>query len=227
MVVRAILFDAYGTLFDVHSIATLAQELFPLDGSRLAQQWRDTQIEYSRLRTLSGQYRPFSVVTEDALVFALHKLGIDSDAQQRNRLLRQYNRLDVFPETLATLKTLKSLGLPLGILSNGDPPMLGAVLAHAGLAECFDHVLSAHAVERFKTAPEVYQLGLDALAAPAREVLFVSSNCWDVVGARWFGYITLWVNRADAPLEELGVAPHQTGSSLQDVVTFVESVNQR
>lgn len=223
--IKAILFDAYGTLFDVYSIGVLAEELFPGQGSRIAEKWRDTQIEYSRLRTLSGRYRPFSQLTEDALTFALRKLGVESNAQQRHRLLRQYDRLDVFPENLATLKELRSRGLPLGILSNGDPGMLQAVLSHAGFVDLFDHILSAHAVERFKTAPEVYQLGVDAFGVAAKDILFVSSNCWDACGATWFGYTSLWINRGGAPLEELGIAPHRIGSTLRDTVTFVESLN--
>jgi len=221
--IKAILFDAYGTLFDVLSVSVLAEELFSGQGGRIAEKWRDTQIEYSRLRTLCGRYRPFSQLTEDALIFTLRKLGIESSALQRQRLLRQYDRLDVFPENLATLQELKARGLPLGILSNGDPGMLQSVLSHAGFVDLFDHVLSAHAVERFKTAPEVYQLGVDAFGVAAKDVLFVSSNCWDACGATWFGYTTLWINRAGAPLEELGVTPHRIGSTLRDAVTFVES----
>ena len=222
--IRAILFDAYGTLFDVYSISVLAERLHPGRGAALAALWRDKQIEYSRLRTLSNHYRPFSLVTEEALAFALARLGLPTHGDGQRALLEEYGRLEPFPENQAALERLRQRGLPLAILSNGDPPMLERVVAHARLTGMFSHILSADAVGRFKTAPEVYQLGVDAFGVPARELLFVSSNGWDACGATWFGFTTFWINRTGQPPEQLGVSPNRTGRSMQELVDFVESM---
>ncbi len=223
MGIKAVIFDAYGTLFDVYSVARLAETLFPGQGAKLAELWRDKQIEYSRLRTLSGQYRPFSQVTQDSLVFSLRKLRLDDSSPIVQRLVDQYGRLEVFPENAGALAELCELGLPLAILSNGDLPMLEPLLAQSGLGPYFTALLSADQVRRFKTAPEVYQLGPDTLGHAAAQMLFVSSNAWDACGARWFGYQSFWINRAGQPPEELGIAPDATGSSMRDVVAHVRS----
>jgi 2-haloacid dehalogenase len=227
MTIQAVIFDAYGTLFDVYSIGALAERLFPGKGAALAELWRDRQIEYTRLRTLCNTYKPFSEVTEDALVFACNKLKLALTAEARRMLMEQYAKLPAFPENLPVLRQLKSAGLKLAILSNGNPDMLDVVVRAAGMNDLFSHVLSVDTVRKYKTAPEAYQLGIDALGHAAHEILFVSSNCWDICGAGWFGYRTYWVNRADAPLEELGVQPHAQGSTLADLPDFVEHGRRR
>jgi len=221
MPVRAIIFDAYGTLFDVYSIGALAERLFPGKGRALAELWRDKQIQYSQLRTLCSTYRPFWEVTQDALVFACRKLGLELKLEAQNMMMGQYAKLQPFPENLAVMRELKTMGLKLAILSNGNPEMLQAVVQSAGMEELFSHVLSVDAVKKFKTAPEAYQLGTDMLGMAAKDILFVSSNCWDVCGASWFGYKTFWVNRDNAPMDELGVTPHGQGRLLSDLPPFV------
>ena len=206
MTLRAIAFDAYGTLFDVYSVGTLAEQFFPGKGTELAVLWRDTQITYTRIRTLSDRYAPFWQVTEDALVFSTRKLGLDLTEDARKRLMSQYACLSAFPENLGALRELKQLGLPLAILSNGTPEMLDIAVKSAGMGGLFDHLLSVEAVKKYKTAPEAYRLGPDAFKLPTREILFVSSNCWDAIGATWFGYTTFWINRSGQPLEEIGRA---------------------
>lgn len=223
MILRAIAFDAYGTLFDVYSVGALAEQLFPGKGAELAAQWRDTQIAYTRLRTLSDRYVPFWQVTEDALIFSARKLGLDLTDDGRKRLMSQYACLSAFPENLGALKELKKLGLPLAILSNGTPEMLDIAVKSAGMNGLFDHILSVEAVKRYKTAPEAYRLGPDAFKLPTREILFVSSNCWDAIGAAWFGYTTFWINRGGQPLDELGTQPAAQGRLLTDVVSFVKN----
>ncbi len=220
--IRAIAFDAYGTLFDVYSVGALAEQLFPGKGTELAAQWRDTQIGYTRVRTLSDRYIPFWQLTEDALVFSARKLGLDLTADARKRLMSQYACLSAFPENLSALKELKALGLPLAILSNGTREMLDIAVKSAGMSGLFDHLLSVESVKKYKTAPEAYQLGADAFKLPTREILFVSSNCWDALGATWFGYTTFWINRSNQPIEELGVTPTTQGRLLTDVVAFVK-----
>ncbi|GGC69693.1 haloacid dehalogenase type II [Undibacterium terreum] len=222
MSIQAIAFDAYGTLFDVYSIRELGEKLFPGRGMALAELWRDKQIEYTRLRTMCSMYKPFWEVTQDALVFSCNKLGLALTLDAQNALMGQYARLQAFPENLGVLQQLRASGLKLSILSNGNPHMLQSAVDAAGMQGLFSHLLSVEAVKKFKTAPEAYQMAPDVFGLPAKNILFVSSNCWDACCATWFGYTTFWVNRASAPLEELGVVPHGQGRSLTDVVDFVE-----
>ena len=217
---RAVLFDAYGTLFDVYSVALLAEQLFPGFGERLSLLWRDKQIDYTRLTSMSGQYRPFWELTRAGLRFAAQRLGLDMNAVHEDRLMNQYRHLSSFPENREVLAELKARGIPAGILSNGDPEMLGVAVKSAGFSGLLAHVISVHALKKFKTDPATYALGTQALNLPAKDILFVSSNGWDAIGATWFGYTTLWVNRADLPLEQLGTAPTHTGTSLRDVLDF-------
>lgn len=217
---RAVLFDAYGTLFDVYSVSLLAEQLFPGQGERLAVLWRDKQIEYTRLVSMSGHYRPFWELTRAGLRFAAQRLGLALDATAEERLMNQYRHLSAFPENREVLQALKARGVTTGILSNGDPDMLGVAVKSAGFSGLLDHVLSVHATRTFKTDPAAYAVGPDALGLAPREILFVSSNGWDAIGATWYGFTTLWVNRAGLPLEQLDTAPTRTGSSLRDVLDF-------
>ena len=223
MTVKAIIFDAYGTLFDVYSISALANRLFPGKGTALAELWRDKQIQYSQLRTLCSTYKPFWEVTQDALVFSCRKLGLDLGLEAQNTMMGQYAKLQPFPENLAVLRALKANGMKLVILSNGNQDMLAAAVGNARMDDLFSHVISVDSVKKFKTAPEAYQLGTDLLGAAARDIVFVSSNGWDICGASWFGYRSFWVNRADAPMEELGVTPHGQGRLLSDLLPFIEA----
>ncbi len=217
---KAVLFDAYGTLFDVYSVGLLAEQLFPGQGDKLSLLWREKQIDYTRLLTLSGRYRPFWDVTRDGLRYAALRLGLKLDPLAEDRLMNQYRHLSTFPENAGVLAELKRKRVRTGILSNGDPDMLAVAIKSAGLAGLVDPVLSVHSVQRFKTDAAAYALGPQALGLAAREILFVSSNGWDAIGATWFGYTTLWVNRANAPPEQLGTEPTRTGRSLRDVLDF-------
>lgn len=225
--IQAVAFDAYGTLFDVHSVASLAEQLFPGKGDALSALWRDRQLEYSRLRTLSNRYKPFWDVTRDALRFACRRLELAADSSTEEALMNQYARLSAFPENLAALQSLRAMGMPLAILSNGNPAMIDVAVRSAGMSGLFDHVLSADAVGRFKTAPEVYALGPAAFGLDVSRILFVSSNGWDVCAATWYGFETFWINRAGAPLEVLDVEPTATGCLLTDVVSHVQARNGR
>ncbi|HEY4541673.1 MAG TPA: haloacid dehalogenase type II [Noviherbaspirillum sp.] len=223
MSIQAIVFDAYGTLFDVYSVGALAEKLFPGQGEALAALWRDKQIEYTHLRTLCAVYKPFWEVTQDALVFSCKKLGLDLTLDAQNALMGEYAHLHAFPENREVLQQLQAMGFKLAILSNGNPQMLDAAITAAGMDGMFSHVLSADAVGKYKTAPEVYQLAPDVFGLSARHILFVSGNGWDVCGATWFGYTTFWVNRSGAPLEELGVAPNASGSDMRALLDYLRS----
>ena len=223
MTPRAVLFDAYGTLFDVYSVALLAEQLFPGRGQAVAQIWRDKQIEYTHLCSMAGRWRPFWDITRAGLRHAAARLKLELDTTAEERLMNQYHHLSAFPENLDVLNALKARGIPAGILSNGDPEMLAVAVKSAGLARLLDPVLSVQPVRRFKTDPACYALGPQALNLPARDILFVSSNGWDAIGATWYGYTTLWVNRAGAPLENLDTEPTRTAASLRAVLDFFPS----
>ena len=222
MKLKAVLFDAYGTLFDVHSVALLAEQLFPGQGDKLSQLWRDKQIEYTRLVTMSApgseRYRPFWDITRAGLRYAAAKLALDLQPAAEERLMNQYRHLSAFAENHEVLAELKQRGVMAGILSNGDPDMLGVAVKSAGFSGLLQHLISVHPARRFKTDPAAYALGTAALKLPAREILFVSSNAWDALGATWFGYTTLWINRTGAPPEQLGTEPSFTGRNLRDVL---------
>jgi 2-haloacid dehalogenase len=220
---KAVLFDAYGTLFDVYSVALLAEQLFPGQGNALSVLWRDKQIEYTRLVTTSNHgahYKPFWELTRAGLRYACKRLALELAPADEERLMNQYRHLSAFPENKEVLVALKAKGVVTGILSNGDPEMLGIAVRSAALEGLLDHVLSVDPVRKYKTDPEAYALGPQATGLEAKQIAFVSCNAWDALAATWFGYRTLWVNRYQLPFEELGTQPTRTGTSLRDVLTF-------
>jgi 2-haloacid dehalogenase len=220
---RAVLFDAYGTLFDVYSVGLLAEQLFPGQGNALGVLWRDKQIEYTRLVTTSNDgshYKPFWELTRAGLRYACRRLALELTPAREERLMNQYRHLSAFPENKEVLLALKDKGVVTGILSNGDPEMLGIAIRSAGLEGLLDHVLSVDAVRKYKTHPDAYGLGPQATGLDAKQIAFVSCNAWDALAATWYGYRTLWVNRYQLPFEELGTQPTRTGSSLRDALAF-------
>ncbi|WP_374667197.1 haloacid dehalogenase type II [Ramlibacter sp.] len=222
---RAVLFDAYGTLFDVYSVGLLAEQLFPGQGQALAVLWRDKQIDYTRLVSASNDgahYRPFWDLTRAGLRYACKRLGLDLMPEREQQLMNQYRHLSAFPENREVLQALKARGVVTGILSNGDPDMLGVAVRSAGLEGLLDHVLSVDSVRRYKTHPEAYALGPQATGLEPKQIAFVSCNGWDALAATWYGFRTLWVNRYQLPFEELGTEPTRTGRTLRDVLAFFD-----
>jgi 2-haloacid dehalogenase len=200
--IRGYVFDAYGTLFDVHSVVEAGRAL-TADPLALSTLWRQKQLEYTWLRSLMGRYEDFWAVTEAALRYSVRRLGLAASETQLATLMDAYNRLACFPDVRDGLARLADR--PRAILSNGAPRMLAAAVASAGLSGALDHVISVDRVRIYKPAPAVYALGPETLGLPAGDLLFVSSNAWDVAGAKAFGYRVAWCNRAGAPEEELGV----------------------
>ena len=200
----AYVFDAYGTLFDVHAaVRRHAGEIGP-DGQLLSDIWRAKQLEYSWVRTLMGAYADFWQLTEQALDFAFRKVPT-ADPRLRAKLLEAYWRLDCYPEVPAVLKALKAAGARLAILSNGSPAMLEAAVKSAALDQVLDDVFSVDTIRRFKTDPAVYDMVTHRVAALSRNaVSFQSSNRWDIAGATRFGFRTVWINRSDQPDEYPG-----------------------
>ena len=213
---RAVVFDAYGTLFDVATAAErTADELGPR-WKTLADLWRARQLQYSWLRSLMGRHADFWEVTGDALDFALDELGL-SDAALRERLMALYRRLGAYPEARATLERLRSGGLRLAVLSNGAPDMLAAAAESAGLDAFLEASLSVEEVGVYKPHPSVYQLAVDRLGLPPAEMAFVSSNGWDAHGAAAFGLRVAWCNRAGQASERLPGAIAATVRSLSEL----------
>ena len=204
--VSAYVFDAYGTLFDVHAAISRHRAAAGPDADRFSDIWRTKQLEYTWTLTLAGHYADFWTLTERALDFAFARVP-SVDRGLRPQLLEAYRTLDAFPDARAALAALKALGLRVAILSNGTPSMLSAAVEAAGMAEYLDAVLSVHAVQQYKPRPEVYELVTDALALERSNVGFVSSNRWDVMGAASFGFQTYWVNRLAVPDEYADFAP--------------------
>jgi 2-haloacid dehalogenase len=220
---KAVLFDAYGTLFDVYSVGLLAEQLFPGHGQALSVLWRDKQIEYTRLVTTSNHgahYKPFWELTQAGLRYSCKKLGLVLTPAHEHQLMNQYRHLSAFPENREVLQALKAKGVVTGILSNGDPDMLAVAVKSAGLDDLLDHVISVHGIRKYKTHPDTYALGPQATGLDAKQIAFVSSNAWDALAATWYGFRTLWVNRYQLPFEELGTQPTRTGTSLRDTLSF-------
>jgi len=211
---KAFVFDAYGTLFDVHSVVEAGRAL-TADPQALSTLWRQKQLEYTWLRTLMGRYEDFWAVTEAALRFALQRLGIAAGDEAVRQLMEAYLSLATFPDVPGALSAMAPT--PLGILSNGSPRMLAAAVHSSGLGSTFRHVLSVDAVKVYKPSPAVYEMATRAFGLPAGDILFVSSNAWDVAGAKAFGYRTCWCNRLAAPMDRLGVSPDLEVSRLDEI----------
>ncbi|MBD2748099.1 haloacid dehalogenase type II [Microvirga sp. BT688] len=214
---KAVIFDAYGTLFDVHSAVGRHMAQVGADAARFSEVWRTKQLEYSWVLSLAGRYEPFWTLTEQALDYAFARFP-DIDRSLRPLLLEAYRTLNAYPEVLRTLQALRMRGLRTGILSNGDPSMLGAAVDSANLAGDLDLVLSVDAVQIFKTSPRSYDLVLKALPVSASEVVFVSSNRWDIAGAAAFGFTPVWVNRLGLPDEYAELAPSAVIASLDGLI---------
>ena len=213
MAPAAWVFDAYGTLFDVHSVARRCDSLWPGKGAALSHLWRAKQLEYTWQRSLMQRYRPFSGVTRDALAYACEALGLELTAERMEAVMSEYLALAVFPDVEATLERLG--GKKKVILSNGSPDMLHPLVSHSQLR--FDAVLSVDARKVYKPAPETYELVLQEIALPRKDIGFVSSNCWDALGARSFGFRAWWINRTGAPVDRLGFEPERILRSLAEV----------
>jgi 2-haloacid dehalogenase len=210
---RAVVFDAYGTLLDVHSAVQRHAGSVGPDAKSMSDTWRQKQLEYSWVLSLSGRYTPFWTLTERALDYALARHP-NVNPSLRPALLEAYRRLDAYPEVPAALDALRAAELKTAILSNGDTAMLDMAVRSAALHDHLDTVLSVDPAGIFKTSPRAYDLAPQRLGVDKREIVFVSSNRWDVAGAAAYGFTPVWVNRTDQPDEYPGLAPAQMIDSL-------------
>lgn len=225
MTIKVCVFDAYGTLFDVAAAARVAagepgREALAAIWPQLAEDWRRKQLEYSWLRAVTGDYVPFWQVTKDGLDWAMERAGLD-DPELRERLLALYWELAAYREVPFVLATLKARGLACAILSNGSPDMLEGAVDSAGIGEYLDALLSVEEVGIFKPARAVYDLVGARFGTAPSDVLFVSSNGWDVAGASAYGFRTVWVNRAGLPGDRLMAEPAHVLSDLSAIPELI------
>jgi 2-haloacid dehalogenase len=216
MTIDALVFDAYGTLYDVHSVMRRCESSFPGKGAQLSQLWRAKQLEYTWQRSLMQRYVPFSTVTREALAYSCAALELDLSVQLMEALMSEYLSLAPFPEVA---KALARLPMKKAILSNGSPDLLDPLVRQSGLR--FDAVISVDELKVFKPAPQVYELAVRRLDTPKERIGFVSSNCWDALGAKSYGFRVYWINRGGAPVDRLGFTPDaqlQTLAELADEV---------
>jgi 2-haloacid dehalogenase len=193
MTIKAVVFDAYGTLYDIQSVAAVTEEAFPGYGEIITQIWRIKQLEYTWLRSLMHRYEDFSVITKDSLAYTIRVLGLKQDATAFERIMDKYLHLDLYPDATATLAALKERKL--AILSNGSSDMLNTLVRNSGLDRVLDATISIDSQRIFKPAPDAYTLIESRLGARPAEVLFVSSNPWDACGAKAFGLNVAWIER--------------------------------
>jgi len=220
--IKALAFDAYGTLFDVFSVTALCDQLFPGKGNTLAQLWRVKQLQYSMMRSLMGRHKDFWQLTEDGLAYASESLKLELTADKRQRLMEAYLGLAAFPDVKPGLEALKRQGLALAILSNGEPKMLEAAARSAGIDGLLDRIISVEDVKIFKPSPRTYNLGAEHMNIRSSELGFVSSNSWDVAGAASAGLLTFWIQRSAAePPEKLGFAADHVVKALTDLTPLV------
>ncbi len=211
-------FDAFGTLFDVHSVAREHAAALGPNWLRLSEIWRNKQLEYTWIHAGLNEHIPFREITRQSLQYALRIMSLDQGIAPR--LLESYQRLAVFPEVHSVLRALKARGAKLAILSNGDMDMLDDIVENANLAGVFDAVISARVAGTFKPVPKVYALATDVFKVKPEAITFLSSNRWDIAGAASFGFQTIWVNRAGNPDEY----PHlPAGKTVRDLAPLIEA----
>lgn len=208
MTIKATVFDAYGTLYDVQSVADVTEDEFPGYGAIITQVWRIKQLEYTWLRSLMQRYQDFSLVTRDSLAYTLRSLGLQYDDEILARIVDKYLHLDPYPDALAALAAMKDRKL--AILSNGSPDMLGALVRNSGLDRLLDATISVDAKKIFKPSPEAYALIEQVLQIPPADVLFISSNPWDACGAKAFGLNVAWIERVSPEAMALACIESET-----------------
>jgi 2-haloacid dehalogenase len=222
MGIKALAFDAYGTLFDVFSVTALCEQLYPGNGNQLAQIWRAKQLQYSFLRSLMGRHRDFWGLTEDGLTWAAKSLHLDLTAEKKKQLMDAYLSLAAFPDVKPGLEMLKKQGVKLTILSNGEPKMLEAAAGSAGIRDLLDDIISVEDVKIFKPSPRVYYLVPERMKVTTPELGFVSSNSWDMNGAASAGLTTFWIQRSAAEVpEELGFQANAVVTAITDLTPLL------
>ena len=213
--IKAVVFDAYGTLYDVHSIVRKCEKIYPGKGYQISQVWRQKQLEYSWLRSLMDRYQDFWSLTGDALSYALDELTLQYSKGTIEDILNEYLYLDLYPEVVETLHAFRPWKL--AILSNGSPKMLKELAVNTNLDKHIDAIISVDSLKTYKPKANVYNLAVENLGVNKNEILFVSSNGWDVAGSKSFGFTVGWINRLNKPVERLGIEPNYIVSNLAEL----------
>ena len=216
---KALVFDAYGTLFDVNSAANKCKEKIGEDWEKFANFWRTTQLEYTWLRSLMGRHRDFWKITEDSLEKSMQVFGVDKN--MKNELLNLYKVLSPYPEVKKVLETLKDQNFKLAILSNGTPSLLNELVTSNDLNNLFDDLFSVEEVKVFKPSSKVYEIPTKKYNIKASQITFLSANTWDVSGAGNFGYNSVWVNRNKSKFDLLDYQPKNEVSNLTQLLDIV------
>lgn len=218
--IKAIAFDAF-PIFDSRSVFSFVESMFPEQGKEISNIWRTKQFEYCWLRTAGNQYKDFWRVTQDALVYAAKKSGIALSVKSENELMNQYLNLNIWEDVLPVLDELKKKEIRLSFLSNMTEKMLASCMRNCKIEKYFDHVISTDRIQSYKPDPNAYKSGVDVLKLRKEDILFVAFAGWDASGAKWFGYPTYWVNRLESPVEELNAMPDGIGTSMRDLLNFI------
>lgn len=218
--IKALVFDAYGTLFDVHSVGKECNEVFPNKGDAISQSWRKKQLEYFFLRQLMQRYKPFDEITKDALNYACKENGAELSKENEKRLMDAYLKLDLFEEVETVLQQLSQKKLV--VFSNGSKNMIDPLVEQSNIRSSIDLVISADEIKQYKPTPAAYNHALEQLEMKREEILFMSSNPWDITGAKSFGFHTAWINRKDLVYEELDIQPDTVYSDLSGIMEWIE-----
>jgi 2-haloacid dehalogenase len=216
----AVAFD-YLVLFNPDSVISVVEQVSPGKGREFTNVWRTRQFEYSWLRSITNRYVDFSAITEDALIYAADAMKIALTASQKRQLLDAYLHLTPWPDSVGALRRLRESGVRVITIANFSPTMLRANAAHAQMTTLFDALISTDANHTYKPDPRAYQLGVDRLQVDKNKIVFAAFGGWDAAGAKAFGYPTVWVNRFNQPLEELGVRPDRIVTDLDGLLDFV------
>ncbi|WP_062514529.1 haloacid dehalogenase type II [Halobacillus sp. KGW1] len=218
--IKALVFDAYGTLFDVYSVRKACNDLFPDKGDAISQTWRSKQLEYFFLRQLFERYKPFDEITRDSLRYACKENGVTLSKEDESRLMEAYLELALFEEVEEVLKDLSEKQLV--VFSNGSENMIAPLVDQSRIQPYIDSVISADEIKQYKPTPAAYNHALERLGVSREEVLFMSSNPWDILGAKSFGFRTAWINRNELPEEELDIQPDSIYSDLSGIKEWTE-----
>lgn len=218
--IKAFVFDVYGTLFDVHSVGDKCNKIYPGKGAEISKTWREKQLQYSNLRQLMGKYQTFLTVTKEALRYAVKQHGEELDQDVEKELINSYLHLVVYPEVKEVLAQIQDKKI--AVFSNGSHDMLDPLIKESKISSLIHQLISVDEIKQFKPTVASYDYALKQLDVKPEEVLFMSSNGWDISGAKNYGFQTAWINRNNLPLEELNLEPNSIYQDLKGILEWID-----
>ncbi|WP_112181792.1 haloacid dehalogenase type II [Paraliobacillus zengyii] len=216
--IKAFVFDVYGTLFDVHSVGDNCEKMYPGKGTEISKTWREKQIQYSNLHQLMGNYQTFLTVTKEALRYAVKQHGEQLDQNSEKELINSYLHLVTYPEVKEILSQIQNKKI--AVFSNGSHDMLDPLIKESEISSLIHQLISVDEIKQFKPTVASYDYALQQLGVQREEVLFMSSNGWDISGAKNYGFQTAWINRKNLPVEELNLEPNSIYQNLQGILEW-------